>query len=140
MNYGQEKRPVFEEIQRGSEHILFVDDDEVIASMGRRLLENIGYSVTTRTSGIEALELFKNKPDAFDLVITDMTMPNMTGDRLAVEMMDIRPDLPVMLCTGYSKNISEKSISEIGIKALVLKPLIKKELAKTIRKILDGQI
>jgi two-component system cell cycle sensor histidine kinase/response regulator CckA len=69
-----------------------------------------------------------------------MTMPNMTGDKLAVEMMKIRPDMPVILCTGYSKTITETRASEIGIKAFVLKPLIKKELAKTIREVLDGQI
>lgn len=140
ISHGQEKRPVFQEIQRGSGHILFVDDEEVIANMGRMLLESIGYSVTTRTSSIEALELFRHKSDEFDLVITDMTMPNLTGDKFAVEMMKIRPDMPVILCTGYSKTISETRASEIGIKAFVLKPLIKKELAKTIREVLDGQI
>ena len=84
-----------------------------------------------------ALELFRAKPDEFDIVITDMTMPNMTGDNLAVELMKIRPDIPVILCTGYSKEISSETASEIGIKAFAYKPVVKADLAKTIRKVLD---
>ncbi len=137
---GQEKKTEFAGIAGGSEHILFLDDEVVIANMGRRLLESMGYRVTTRTSSIEGLELFRHKPGEFDLVITDMTMPNMTGDRLAAEMMLIRPDIPVILCTGYSKKISDKRASELGIRAFVLKPMIKKDLAKTIREVLDNQI
>jgi two-component system cell cycle sensor histidine kinase/response regulator CckA len=84
------------------------------------------------------VELFRSKSDDFDLVITDMTMPNMTGDRLASELMAIRPDIPVILCTGYSKKIAEKSAAEIGIKAFAYKPIVKADLAKTIRGVLDG--
>lgn len=127
------------EIPMGSEHILFVDDEVTIARLGKKMLESIGYSVTTRTSSIEALELFKYRADIFDLVITDMTMPNMTGDRLASEMMRIRPDIPVILCTGYSKKFADEDAIENGIKALQMKPLIKKELAKTVRKVLDDK-
>jgi CheY-like chemotaxis protein len=121
----------------GTESILFVDDEAPIAKMGIQILERLGYSVTARTSSIEALELFQAKPNDFDMVITDMTMPNMTGDALAVELMKIRADIPVILCTGYSKKISEETASEIGIKAFANKPVVKADLAKTVRKVLD---
>ena len=104
---------------------------------GVRFLKRLGYTVTTRTSSIEALELFQSKPNDFDLVITDMTMPNLTGDKLAIELMKIRPDIPVILCTGYSKKISDETASEIGIKAFAYKPVVKADLAKTVRKVLD---
>ena len=126
-----------EQLPSGTEHILFVDDELSIAKMGSRMLERLGYSVTTRTSSIEALELFRVKPDAFDLVITDMTMPNLTGDKFAVELMKIRRHIPIILCTGYSKKISDETALEIGIKAFAYKPMVKADLAKTIRKVLD---
>ena len=94
---------VKEDLPVGNENIMFVDDEASIAKMGSRALEQLGYAVTARTSSVEALELFKSKPQAFDLVVTDMTMPNMTGDQLAGELMKIRSDIPVVLCTGYSK-------------------------------------
>ncbi len=105
--------------------------------MSGHILEHLGYHVIARTSSIEALALFKSKPDQFDLVITDMTMSNMTGDKLAVELMSIRPGIPVILCTGYSKEMSDASVSKIGIKALTYKPIVKADLAKTVRKVLD---
>ena len=126
-----------ETLSLGKESILFVDDEISIAQMGSKLLERLGYSVTTRIDSREALELFKARPNDFDLVITDMTMPNMTGDKLAIELMKIRPDIPVVLCTGFSKQISNETASEIGIKAFIYKPLSKMELAKNIRKALD---
>ena len=126
-----------EQLPQGTERILFVEDEAPIAKMGSHMLEGLGYQVTTRTSSVEALELFRAKPDEFDIVITDMTMPNMTGDNLAVELMKIRPDIPVILCTGYSKEISSETASEIGIKAFAYKPVVKADLAKTIRKVLD---
>lgn len=102
-------------------------------------MEQQGYSVTTRTGSVEALKLFRTKPNDFDLVITDMTMPNMTGDKLAVELMKIRPDLPVILCTGYSKKISDESAADIGIRAVLYKPVVKAVMAKTIRKVLGTE-
>ena len=117
-----------EQLPTGTERILFVDDEAPIAKMGSQVLERLGYSVTTRTSSMEALELFQSKPNDFDLVVTDMTMPNMTGDKLAVELMKIRPDIPVILCTGYSKKISDETASEIGIKAFAYKPVVKADL------------
>ena len=121
----------------GTESILFVDDEVSLVKMGSRGLEQLGYHVTTRTSSVEALELFQSKPDDFDLIITDMTMPIMTGDIMAKKMMGIRPDIPVILCTGYSKKISGKSAAELGIRALTYKPIVKLDLAKTVRKVLD---
>jgi PAS domain S-box-containing protein len=121
----------------GTEHILYVDDELPLASMGSLVLESLGYAVTTRTSSVEALELFRAQPNKFDLIITDMTMPNMTGDQLAAEMMKIRFDIPIILCTGYSKKISDKTVSDIGIRALAYKPIVRADLAKTVRKVLD---
>jgi len=123
----------------GNERVLFVDDEDSITRMESRILEQLGYSVTTRTSSLEALELFRAKPDDFDLVITDMTMPNMNGDKLAAQLVAIRPDIPVILCTGYSKNISDDSAAKFGIKALVYKPIARVDLSKTIRKVLGNR-
>jgi len=128
---------VKEDLPFGNENILFIDDEASIAKMGSKVLEQLGYSVITRTSSVEGLELFKSKPQAFDLVISDMTMPNMTGDKLAIELMKVRSDIPVVLCTGYSKKITEENATDIGIKALVYKPVVKADLAKTVRKVLD---
>jgi CheY-like chemotaxis protein len=102
------------------------------------MLERLGYEVTTRTSSIEALKLFRTKPDQFDLVITDMTMPHMTGDKLAQGLMQIRPDIPIILCTGFSERISEERAKGMGIKAFVMKPIVIRDIANTVRRILDG--
>ena len=123
--------------QKGNEHILFVDDELPIAKMNSQILESLGYRVTVRTSSVEALELFRSKPDRFDLVITDMTMPNIKGDKLAAELLKIRFDIPIILCTGFSKGVTEEKISEIGIKALAYKPIVKSELAKIVRRVID---
>jgi CheY-like chemotaxis protein len=131
------RRSEKDDLPLGNETILFVDDEAPIAKMGSKILEQLGYAVTTRTSSLEALELFRSKPQTFDLVISDMTMPNMTGDKLAGELMKIRSDISVILCTGYSKKISEESAAEIGIKAFAYKPIVKADLAKTVRKVLD---
>jgi nitrogen-specific signal transduction histidine kinase/ActR/RegA family two-component response regulator len=126
-----------EQLPTGTERILIIDDEAPIAKMDARNLEGLGYSVTIRTSSLEAMELFRAKPSEFDLVITDMTMPDLTGDKLAVELMKIRPDIPIILCTGYSKKISDETASEIGIKAFAYKPVVKADLAKTVRKVLE---
>ena len=125
-------------LPHGNEHILFIDDEARIADISEEILKLLGYRVTIRTSSLEALELFMHRSNDFDLVVTDMTMPNMTGDKLAVELMKIRPGIPVILCTGYSKKVSDEAASNIGIKALVYKPIVKADFAKTIRKVLDG--
>jgi CheY-like chemotaxis protein len=128
---------VEEPIPTGTERILFIDDEKELAKLGSRLLEPLGYEVTTRTSSMEALELFKAHPDRFDLVITDMTMPNMTGDNMAQEMMRIRGGIPIILCTGFSARIDEIKAKAMGIRAFVLKPIVKNDLARKIRMALD---
>jgi signal transduction histidine kinase/CheY-like chemotaxis protein len=125
------------EIPIGQERILFVDDEPAITKLTGRILDQLGYSVTTSTSSVEALELFRSKPDAYDLVISDVTMPKMTGDQLTKKLIEIRPDIPVILCTGYSKKFSKESASEIGMKAFINKPIIQADLAKTVRNVLD---
>ncbi len=127
-------------LAKGSEHILFVDDEKPLVDIGKLMLEQLEYRVTTRTSSIEALELFRAKADEFDLVITDMTMPNMTGDELAREMILIKPEIPVIICTGYSARINQQQAAAIGIRALVMKPVVKREIAAKVRKVLDQTV
>ena len=124
-------------IPTGNERILFIDDEPVIANLGKQVLESLGYDVVARNSSIEALELFKEKKDCFDLVITDMTMPHMTGEKLAEKLMQIRPDIPVILCTGFNFMIDEQKALHMGIRAFISKPMLKREIAETIRQVLD---
>jgi CheY-like chemotaxis protein len=124
-------------IPTGTERILFIDDEKSLVDLGQQILERLGYKVTIRTSSVEALELFMEQPEKFDLVITDMTMPNMTGDELAGKLMNIRADIPVILCTGYSERISRERAHRLGIKEFILKPIVMRELAKTVRGVLD---
>lgn len=123
----------------GDERILLVDDEEFLVYAGRGMLEHLGYKVITRTSSVEALEAFQAQPDKFDLVITDMTMPNKTGTELAKELLQIRPDIPIILCTGFSEKASEENTKKIGIKAFVMKPLVMHDFAVTVRQVLDGK-
>jgi CheY-like chemotaxis protein len=125
-------------VPAGLEHILLIDDEEMLIKMSKTMLERLGYRVTTRMNGKEALATFRNSPESFDLVITDQTMPGLTGTNLARLMLQIRPDIPIILCTGYSSNVSEEEASSIGIKAYALKPLAKKDIGNLIRKVLDG--
>jgi PAS domain S-box-containing protein len=121
----------------GSERVLFVDDERLLADIGKQMLERYGYRVTSRTSSVEALELFKAKKDQFDLVITDMTMPNMSGLELAAEIIGMRPDVPIILCTGFSEKMTPVGADAAGIKALMLKPVSLDDLIRTARKVLD---
>ena len=122
---------------KGEERILLVDDEEQIVAMEQQMLENLGYRVTARTDSAEALKVFAEHPQNFDLVITDMTMPHMTGDQLAQKMLDIEPNIPVILCTGFNQGITEEKALAMGIQKFVMKPVVKKELATTIRTVLD---
>ena len=121
----------------GKERILFVDDEEVLVELGMNMLNGLGYDVVGRTSSVAALEVFRVKPCYFDLVITDMTMPNMTGVDLAKEMLMIRPEIPIILCTGFSEMISEEKARNIGIREFIMKPFLKNSLAMKIREVLD---
>ena len=107
--------------------------------MTQQILERLGYRVTARTSSIETLEAFRAAPDKFDLVITDMTMPNMTGIHLTQKLIEIRPDIPVIICTGFSEKISEHKAKAMDIHGYVMKPVVRSELAKKIREALDGK-
>ncbi len=118
--------------------VLFVDDEYAVTRVFEEILKSLGYKPETRTSSIEALELFRAKPDEFDLVITDMTMPNMTGDKLAKELLRIRPDIPIILCTGFSEKISPQKAEDIGVRAFLMKPIEKREMAQTIQAILNN--
>ena len=120
----------------GAEQILFVDDEEVLANTGQAMLERLGYKVAVRTSSVEALEAFRAQPEKFDMVVTDQTMPNMTGVELTKELRQIRPDIPIILCTGYSEMIDEEKAKEMGI-SFVLKPIVMSEIANTVREVLD---
>ena len=126
-------------LSTGRERVLLVDDENDLVEIGRLMLERLGYSVATRTSSIEALELFKSDPNKFQLVITDMTMPNMTGDLLAQKLLELRPELPVILCTGYSERMTEVRARDMGIKAFLMKPIIIQDLSTTIRKVLGDK-
>lgn len=121
----------------GTGKILFVDDEPALIDAGMRLLQRLGYEVVTAESGMEAHELFCRNPESFDLVITDTTMPNMTGIELSRELLAVRPDIPIIVCSGFSELISAEIASEMGIQAYIMKPFIRQEMADTIRKVLS---
>jgi PAS domain S-box-containing protein len=121
----------------GNETILCVDDEQPLIELGKSMLKKLGYRVETRILPLEAIEVFKAAPDKFDLVISDMTMPAMTGVSLAKKLMEIRPEIPVVICTGYSEQIDESRAKELGIKGFLMKPFTIRELSKTVRQVLD---
>jgi PAS domain S-box-containing protein len=123
--------------ETGTERILLVDDEEPIARMEQMMLEKLGYKVTSRTNSLDALEVFKAHPFAFDLVLTDMSMPNMTGIQLADNLFSIRRDIPIVICTGFSEKTSEEKAKAKGINGFLMKPVVRSELAKMVRKVLD---
>ena len=125
-------------LPRGKERILLVDDESSLVSSLKTSLERLGYQVTARASSIDALEAFRTGPQRFDLVITDQTMPRMTGSKLAEEMLKIRSNIPIILCTGFSEVISEEEAKSLGIREFVMKPVIMREIAATLRKVLDS--
>jgi PAS domain S-box-containing protein len=124
-------------IRGGGERVLFVDDEEPLATLGERMLHRLGYRVTMKMSSLEAIELFRKDPGSFDLVITDYTMPKRTGIDLAREFLEIRPGIPIILCTGYSEMVSEETVKAAGVRAFLMKPLGLGTLAQTIRKVFD---
>lgn len=126
-----------EEVSGGTEHILIVDDENAVLTMETQMLERLGYQIVSCNSSLEALETFRNAPDKFDLVITDMAMPNMSGDKLSSELIKLRPDIPILLCTGFSEQIPESKALAMGIKGLLMKPVIRADLSRKIREILD---
>ncbi len=125
--------------ETGNERVLLIDDEKAIISMECQMLERLGYRVTCRTNGLDALDAFRISPDSFDLVVTDMAMPGMTGDRLAMELKKIRPDIPVIVCTGFSERIDPEKSQAAGIAKLLAKPVGKSELAAAVRKVIDDE-
>lgn len=119
--------------------ILFVDNEESIVTISEQMLKKLGYEVETRTDSLEALELFKSDPDHFNLVISDIGMPKMSGDIFARELIRIRADIPVILATGYSEYIDEKRAREIGVKNYITKPILMDKLDKAIHDVLDKE-
>ncbi len=119
----------------GGESLLFVDDEEIIADLGRLLLERLGYRVTALSSGHEALKIFKKSPADYDLLIVDQVMPGLSGMQLAQEVMAIRSDMAVIICTGNYEQLNEEEALALGIKAVVMKPLLEDNLGPVIRKV-----
>lgn len=130
---------IADKIPHGKEHILFVDDEEPLCLLISQRLSRLGYAVTTASSGEEALQLFARNPRDFDLVITDQTMPSMTGLSLSKELLRIRPDVPIILSTGYSERANKNIAKEVGIREFLMKPITQKELAETVRHILNRE-
>ncbi len=124
-------------IQTGKEKILLVDDEASVARLEKLMLERLGYQVTAYDKSTDALKAFKSAPDDFDLVITDMTMPNMTGDQLSPKILSIKPDIPIIICTGFSERINEERAKTIGVKGFLIKPVAKSEMAQMVRKVID---
>jgi len=129
-----------ENLPKGNEKVLFVDDEPSLVKMAQQLLEELGYKVTTTTSSLEALELFQDDPHRFHLLITDMTMPGLTGDLLSLEIFKVRPDMPIVICTGFTERISEAEALDMGVKAMLTKPVSSHRLARVVREVLDGKM
>ncbi len=128
-----------ESIPKGKGRILLVDDEQAVVEMEKKMLERLGYEVISRVSSIEALQAFRANFDKFDLVITDMTMPGISGDKLAAELIQIRPNIPILLCTGFSQNIAQDKADSIGIKGILMKPIVMKELAEKVKELIEGE-
>ncbi len=121
----------------GTETILFVDDEQLLCEMGQTMLSRLGYKVIAENSSLHALDVFSRQPDKFDLLITDQSMPDMNGVDLARKIMQIKPELPIIITTGYSATLNEVKAKEMGIKGFLLKPLSKQKIARLIRKVLE---
>jgi len=125
-------------VPTGTGRILFVDDEKSLVETGRQMLQHLGYETIATTSSINALRIFREHPGRFDLIITDQTMPNMTGAELAVQILAIRPDIPIILCTGFSEIITEEQAKSLGIRLFIMKPIVLRELAESIHRLLNG--
>jgi CheY-like chemotaxis protein len=122
----------------GTERIFLIDDEPILVEMGTAILERLGYEVTPETDSLRALEIFRSMPGEFDLIITDYTMPNMTGADLSREIRQIQPDIPIILCTGFSEKVNEESAVDLGV-GLVMKPFSMKQIAELVRKVLRAR-
>ena len=127
-----------QEIPTGTEKLLLVDDEEALVGMLEELLSSLGYSIVAARSSQEALEIFRENPEEFDMVITDQGMPKMKGTQLAKELRAIRKTVPIILCTGFSESLSKGMAKKLGIRKILMKPVTMREIAASIREILDG--
>ena len=114
-----------------------MDDEATLRKTSKLILGSLGYTVTVCSSGPEALELFVRQPDRFDLLITDMTMPKMSGEELCVRVLELRPEIPTIICTGFSAQLTEEVAKNRGIRAVLTKPVLKQQMAEAIRGVLD---
>ncbi|MBU2647736.1 response regulator, partial [bacterium] len=130
---------IIEEPTTGNERILFVDDEEPIVEISGKILERLGYKVTGATCPNDALDFLRSNPNQFDLIVTDLTMPKMTGDKLAREILKIRPEIPIILCTGFTEKINDERAEKLGFAAYLGKPYQGRDLALTIRRVLNGK-
>ncbi len=138
-NQSDDSEPVsLKPVQGGNERILLVDDEKMIIKMEERILTRLGYKITGLTDSVKTLKIFKQNPEKYDLVITDMTMPNMTGTLLANEIKKIRPDIPIIICTGFSDQINKNTSQEFNIDCFIMKPIILNDIALAIRNVLDS--
>jgi CheY-like chemotaxis protein len=135
-NYDEENE--VQELPTGKENILFIDDEEALANWGKSALQRLGYHVIVSNDSLEALKIFTDQQDFFDIVITDQTMPKLTGYDLAKQILKINSDIPIILCTGYSSILSEEKALSLGIKAFLYKPFRKHQIAKLVRNVLDN--
>jgi len=124
----------------GTEHILLVDDEQMIVEIATLILESLGYQVSSRLNSVEALELFKTNPEAYDLVITDLTMPQLTGDQLAREMVAIKPAIPIIICSGFSERVRLEQAETIGVREVLMKPITIAEISHKVRLVLDASV
>ncbi len=134
--YQKEEREDLLPLQRGKERILLIDDEKHLVDFSEKLLDRLGYKVTSVTDSTNGLEIFLRTPDSFDIIITDQTMPVMTGVELAEKIMTVRPEIPVIICTGFSESIDSEKAAAMGIKQLLMKPFTLKDISQAIRKAL----
>ena len=135
-----ENKTGFESIPTGTEKVLVVDDEERSVSIMKIVLERLGYNVTAMTSSLKAMELFKEDPYRHDLLLTDLIMPQLTGDKLVSEIIKIRPDMPVIITSGFTDTLVNDNFNQISNKAFIPKPFQPQELAKTVRQVLDRTV
>jgi CheY-like chemotaxis protein len=127
-----------EKMPTGTETVLYVDDEPMLCEIAGEILKSLGYQVILKTSSVEASDLFAADPKRFDAVITDMSMPQLTGDKLARKILALRPDMPIIMCTGYSEHVSREDAARLGIREFLMKPYTMDQLAYAVRRAIDG--
>ena len=138
MTQTEQKDNGIDSLPEGDEKILVVDDDQTIIYLEKMMLEKLGYQVTCRTDSLEAFSLFKNDPNGFDLVITDQAMPDMTGEEFIKKLLILRPEMPIILNSGYSADFTKERAARVGVSEYILKPLDFLQLAHAVRRTLDS--